>query len=75
MLQKILRLLHLAPLNNNILNSNMLHDLLLSLVGKPGSYVRQSGIGAHFEIDDSLKLFTPPELGILNRIVELGYHY
>ena len=48
----------------------MLHDILFSLLGKTGSYVK-----ANFEIDDSLNLFSKPDLSVLNQIVELGYHY
>ncbi|CAK67300.1 unnamed protein product (macronuclear) [Paramecium tetraurelia] len=52
----------------------MLHDLLFSLLGKPGSFVKQFD-NSPFYIDESLNLFSKPEIVQLNQIVNLGYHY
>ena len=39
----------------------MLHDLLFSLLGKPGSFVKQFD-NSPFYIDESLNLFSKPEI-------------
>ena len=53
----------------------MLHDLLFSLLGKPGFFIKQTQLNAPFQVDDALNIFSKPEIAILTQIVELGYHY
>lgn len=51
----------------------MLHELLLSLIGKPGQIIIH-GDGC-FKIDPYIDFISEPEKDILNKICMLGYHY
>lgn len=51
----------------------MLHELLLSLIGKPGQIIIQAE--GCFKIDPYIDFVSEPEKDILNKICMLGYHY
>jgi len=51
----------------------MLHELLLSLIGKTGQIVIQED--GSFKIDEHIDFISEPEKNILNKICTLGYHY
>jgi hypothetical protein len=51
----------------------MLHELLLSLLGKPGAVIKQ--YDKEFKVDASLAILTPSETNLINEIAQVGYYY
>jgi len=51
----------------------MLHELLLSLLGKPGAVIQQRG--DTFEVDPSLTFLSTSESDVINKIAPAGYYY
>jgi DNA-binding IscR family transcriptional regulator len=51
----------------------MLHELLMSLLGKPGSIIKQ--IGTEFKVDACSSILTSSEANMINEICQTGYYY
>ena len=52
----------------------MIRELLLALLGKPGSFIREKK-GTGFFLDESFSGVLPPEREMVNRICRIGYLY
>jgi hypothetical protein len=51
----------------------MLHELLLSLLGKTGTVIRQ--YDKQFKVDPSIAILSPSEANLINEIAQVGYYY